>query len=131
MLAVAVMNRTFSGLIEDDLMAHAFVWAKTRTEVRSERLLARVMGKDVVDMYLLDDEGMQALDEADGAVGVLKFGCNQESILLRRNWIYALIRLDQCKHRARYCTRIKRMSYDATASHQHITSHRLRISYPL
>lgn len=69
MLAVAVMNRTFSGLIEDDLMAHAFVWAKTRTEVRSERLLARVMGKDVVDMYLLDDEGMQALERPMGLLG--------------------------------------------------------------
>jgi curved DNA-binding protein CbpA len=50
-------NRTFSGLVEDDLMESAFVKMEHRAQARTERFL-QVTDGDVAEQYLLEGQGL-------------------------------------------------------------------------
>lgn len=47
-------NHTFSGLVEEEVMDEAFVGVEAYAEVRTEQVM-RLMDKDVVEQYLLED----------------------------------------------------------------------------
>ncbi|KAK5124315.1 hypothetical protein LTR85_002018 [Meristemomyces frigidus] len=61
-------NRTFSALVEEEMMEMAFVGAETKAEARTERLL-QVMDGEVVDRYLLED-GEQGRGTALGSLAI-------------------------------------------------------------
>ncbi|KAK3674330.1 Feruloyl esterase [Recurvomyces mirabilis] len=68
-LAAKANEKTFSGLVQDALVAEAFVGVETREDVRVEKTL-RLVDRDVVEMYLVGSDGLTALERS---MGLLEF----------------------------------------------------------